>query len=121
MSALVYWDSDPFLGWLQEEPDKVTACAGVVSDAENGQTIIVTSALTIAEVLYFLQSLCARTACNRHTTTFETIAPQDREAPGLARAAFLSPPIFRAASSILAVALRIRQLSPDPIEQCSLV
>lgn len=49
---LVYWDSDPFLGWLQEEPEKVAACSGVVEEAENGEVLIVTSALTIAEVLY---------------------------------------------------------------------
>lgn len=46
-----YWDSDCFLGWLQEEPDKVEPCHQVLSSAEDGQLVIVTSALTIAEVL----------------------------------------------------------------------
>jgi predicted nucleic acid-binding protein len=47
----VYWDSDCFLGWLQAEPDKVDACREVLEEADAGRVIIVTSALTIAEVL----------------------------------------------------------------------
>jgi predicted nucleic acid-binding protein len=39
------------LGWLQAEPDKVEHCQQVLSAAEDGNLIIVTSALTIAEVL----------------------------------------------------------------------
>ncbi|MCZ7594005.1 MAG: PIN domain-containing protein [Hyphomicrobium sp.] len=46
-----YWDSDCFLGWLQEEPDKVEYCQQVLSAAEDGNLVLVTSALTIAEVL----------------------------------------------------------------------
>ncbi|MEQ1718342.1 MAG: type II toxin-antitoxin system VapC family toxin [Hyphomicrobium sp.] len=46
-----YWDSDCFLGWLLEEPDKVEHCRQVLSAAEDGKILIVTSALTIAEVL----------------------------------------------------------------------
>ena len=46
-----YWDSDCFLGWLHEEPDKVEHCRQVLSAAEDGNIVIVTSALTIAEVL----------------------------------------------------------------------
>ena len=46
-----YWDSDCFLGWLLEEPDKVEHCREVLSAAEDGKILIVTSALTIAEVL----------------------------------------------------------------------
>ena len=46
-----YWDSDCFLGWLQEEPDKVAGCRAVLDDAAAGNLQIVTSALTIAEVL----------------------------------------------------------------------
>ena len=46
-----YWDSDCFLGWLQAEPDKVVNCKQVLSAAEDGKILIVTSALTIAEVL----------------------------------------------------------------------
>lgn len=47
-----YWDSDVFLGYLLNEPDKVDACDSVLAAAENGKIIIVTSALTLAEVLY---------------------------------------------------------------------
>jgi predicted nucleic acid-binding protein len=46
-----YWDSDCFLGYLQEEPDKVDLCQEVLEAAADGHIIIVTSALTIAEVL----------------------------------------------------------------------
>lgn len=46
-----YWDSDCFLGWLAEEPDKVEHCRRVLSAADDGKVLIVTSALTIAEVL----------------------------------------------------------------------
>jgi predicted nucleic acid-binding protein len=46
-----YWDSDCFLGWLQAEPDKETSCGEVLQAAEDGKALIVTSALTIAEVL----------------------------------------------------------------------
>ena len=46
-----YWDSDCFLGWLQSEPDKQDRCEQVLTAAEDGKVLIVTSALTIAEVL----------------------------------------------------------------------
>ncbi len=46
-----YWDSDCFLGWLQAEQDKVEQCRQVLAAAEDGKILIVTSALTIAEVL----------------------------------------------------------------------
>ena len=46
-----YWDSDFFLGWLLAEPDKEEQCRAVLDAAEQGKLIIVSSALTIAEVL----------------------------------------------------------------------
>ncbi|MGE3993523.1 type II toxin-antitoxin system VapC family toxin [Pseudorhodoplanes sp.] len=46
-----YWDSDCFLGYLMAEQDKVADCEQVLQAAEDGKVIIVTSALTIAEVL----------------------------------------------------------------------
>ena len=46
-----YWDSDCFIGWLAQEGNKVTPCRQVLSLAEKGKIEIVTSALTIAEVL----------------------------------------------------------------------
>ncbi len=47
-----YWDSDCFIGWLAEEAGKVDPCRQVLSLAETGEIEIVTSALTIAEVLH---------------------------------------------------------------------
>lgn len=49
---LIYWDSDAYLGWLQEEPGKVELCQGTLERAEAGEVLIVTSALTLAEVLW---------------------------------------------------------------------
>ena len=46
-----YWDSDCFLGWLQAEADKEKECRAVLEAAKDGKVLIVTSALTLAEVL----------------------------------------------------------------------
>lgn len=48
----VYWDTDCFLGHFQAEPGKAEKCDGVLERAERGDVLIVTSALTIAEVLW---------------------------------------------------------------------
>lgn len=48
----IYWDTDCFLGHLQAEPGKAEKCDGVLERAERGDVLIVTSALTIAEVLW---------------------------------------------------------------------
>lgn len=48
----IYWDSNAFLGYLKEETEKVDACGNVLQAAENGQLVVVTSALTLAEVIY---------------------------------------------------------------------
>ena len=47
-----YWDSATFLGWLSDEPDKVPHCRPVLEAAEAGTVVLVTSALTIVEVLW---------------------------------------------------------------------
>jgi len=47
-----YWDSSCFLAWLKKEPDKIDDCRGVIQGCENGQIKLITSTLTIAEVLY---------------------------------------------------------------------
>lgn len=53
MSAdLVYWDTDPFLGWLQDEAAKVQLCQGTMERARAGEALIITSALTLTEVLW---------------------------------------------------------------------
>jgi predicted nucleic acid-binding protein len=49
---LVYWDANAFLGLLNEEPDKRQACEDVWVAAQKGQIAIVTSTLTVAEVIY---------------------------------------------------------------------
>lgn len=46
-----YWDSDCFLGWLQAEDGKVEPCRQVLNLAAKGDIEIITSALTLAEVL----------------------------------------------------------------------
>jgi predicted nucleic acid-binding protein len=48
----IYWDSDPFLAWLQNEAGKVDLCNGTIKRAAAGEILIVTSALTLAEVLW---------------------------------------------------------------------
>jgi predicted nucleic acid-binding protein len=50
-----YWDSNCFLGWLKGEEDKKTACQGVIEEALKGEIFIVTSALTLAEVVRLKQ------------------------------------------------------------------
>lgn len=49
---LIYWDSDAFLGWLQAEAGKVDLCQGTIERAETGECALITSALTLAEVLW---------------------------------------------------------------------
>lgn len=46
-----YWDSCCFLGVLNKEPDKLAACRAVLREAKSGNLYIVTSALTLTEVL----------------------------------------------------------------------
>ena len=48
----IYWDSDCFLGHFQAEDGKAEKCDGVLQRAGRGEVLIVTSALTLAEVLW---------------------------------------------------------------------
>lgn len=48
---LRYWDSNVFLAYLQGEVERVEACEVALEQAEQGRLLIVTSALTLAEVL----------------------------------------------------------------------
>jgi predicted nucleic acid-binding protein len=48
---VIYWDADCFLGYLKKEDDKIKQCAGVQELAEKGRLIIVTSAITLIEVV----------------------------------------------------------------------
>lgn len=47
-----YWDSNIFLAILENDPIYAPKCKGVVAAIEKKEVKIVTSALTIAEVLY---------------------------------------------------------------------
>jgi len=47
-----YWDSNVFLAVLEDDPIRAPKCKGVVEAIEKKEVKIVTSALTIAEVLY---------------------------------------------------------------------
>lgn len=47
-----YWDTNCFLGVLNKEPDKIGPCRAVLREAENRSVQIVTSALTLTEVLW---------------------------------------------------------------------
>lgn len=52
MSILkVYWDSDCFLGWFKNERDKINKCKGTVEKAKKGELKIITSAITLTEVI----------------------------------------------------------------------
>ena len=46
-----YWDSCAFLAWLLPEADRQTSCKEVLEAAELGECEIVTSALTLTEVI----------------------------------------------------------------------
>jgi predicted nucleic acid-binding protein len=52
MPDKVYWDSNAFLAWLQNEPGRDAACRDTLHAAQRGDFLIVTSALTMAEVLW---------------------------------------------------------------------
>ena len=47
-----YWDSCTFLSWFNEEEDKADKCKGVIKLAQDGELVIVTSALTLTEVVW---------------------------------------------------------------------
>jgi predicted nucleic acid-binding protein len=47
-----YWDSCTILGWLKEEPDKIGECQAAMLRAKSGDLTLVTSALTLPEVLF---------------------------------------------------------------------
>lgn len=47
----VYCDADVFIGWFNREQDRVEACRGLVDASEKGDVQIITSALTLTEVI----------------------------------------------------------------------
>lgn len=48
---ILYWDANCFLGFLKEEQDKIKQCRGTTERAKEGNLIIVTSAITLIEVV----------------------------------------------------------------------
>ncbi len=48
----LYWDSAAFLAWLQSEKERAPKCAATLERAKTGELLIVTSALTLTEVLW---------------------------------------------------------------------
>src|SRR5690349_13804850 len=52
MVERVYWDTDAFLGLFQQEESKVDVCRATIERATAAELVILTSALTIAEVLW---------------------------------------------------------------------
>ncbi|MBX3386411.1 MAG: type II toxin-antitoxin system VapC family toxin [Phycisphaeraceae bacterium] len=49
MPERVYWDTNCFLGWFQQEPNKRDALRELLNRAEADEMVIVTSAITITE------------------------------------------------------------------------
>ena len=47
-----YWDSSAFLAWMNKEDDH-TSCEAVLKAAEEGQLKIITSAVTLTEVIKY--------------------------------------------------------------------
>lgn len=46
-----YWDSTCFIAWLRPEPERHASCQEVLRAAERGQLQIVTSAISLVEVV----------------------------------------------------------------------
>ncbi len=56
MQSRYYWDTSVFLAWIKDETDvwgaeTMGALADVVANIDSGTAVLVTSALTLAEVL----------------------------------------------------------------------
>jgi len=51
-TPIVCIDTSVFLAFLKAEPGRVSQCAGLFQRAEKGEVQVITSSLTIAEVLY---------------------------------------------------------------------
>lgn len=49
---IVYWDSACFLALFQNEKGHAELCEGTLERAEKGEVVIITSTLTVAEVLW---------------------------------------------------------------------
>lgn len=52
MPERIYWDANCFLSWLDEEPERRPVLESLLELAERGERSLVTSALTLVEVVY---------------------------------------------------------------------
>jgi len=50
---LRYWDASAFIAVLNEEDERLQACIAVLNEAKRGELTIVTSAVTLTEVVKF--------------------------------------------------------------------
>jgi predicted nucleic acid-binding protein len=46
-----YWDASCFIAWLNEESSRIEKCEGVIQRAKSGDLRIITSAITLTEVI----------------------------------------------------------------------
>ena len=51
-SPRFYWDANAFLSFFQETPGQFALCRQVLEAGERGEATIVTSALTLTEVVH---------------------------------------------------------------------
>ena len=51
MKARRYWDSSVFIAWLLPEENRKAQCQQVLREAKRGEIVIVTSAITLTEVI----------------------------------------------------------------------
>jgi len=51
MKPIRYWDANAFLGWFNDEAGRANLCENVLALAEEGKLLIVTSAITLTEVI----------------------------------------------------------------------
>ena len=52
MAERIYWDANCFLSWLNEEPERTPALESLLDLAERGERALVTSTLSLVEVVY---------------------------------------------------------------------
>lgn len=48
-----YWDACTFLGYLKGEEDKADVCTSILEEAERGGCVILTSSITLVEVVHY--------------------------------------------------------------------
>jgi predicted nucleic acid-binding protein len=48
----VYWDADVFVSYVEDVPDRAPMIEGLLAQARAGETVIITSIISIAEVAY---------------------------------------------------------------------